>query len=445
MQILTAQNISFAYTPQKTILHDVDLNVDESEVLYILGPNGVGKTTLLHILAGILSPNTGKVFLADKAIEIYSAAERAKKIGLIPQIHTPVFAFTVKDMVLMGRAPHLSWFGAPTKEDIEIVEDALEQIGLLELQDQSYINLSGGERQLVMIARGLVQKCQILLMDEPTAHLDLSNQHRILEIIKQLSNQGLSFVISSHSPNDALAYANNVLLLSGGWVTEYGPPKQILSESLISAVYGIKTEVIFEFSEGKTVPKAVVPRRPLKLSPDALNQPGNPLHQIYLRSIHEPQLLIITGLSGTGKTTWCQRLIKSAFEMDLSVAGILSPGIFEKNQKLGIGAKDLYGGEERMLAQLRENVDAKISTPRWAFDSEVLKWANQKLGSYPETDLLIIDELGPLEFLRGLGLTEGLNRIDSGNFRLACVVVRSSLLPKALQRWPEAIVVDGGG
>ncbi|HQA28381.1 MAG TPA: ATP-binding cassette domain-containing protein [Brevefilum fermentans] len=443
--MLSAQNLSFAYQPEKTILHDVSLKVQTGEVLYILGPNGVGKTTLLHILAGLLTPDTGHVFLADEHLEAYSAAERAKLIGLIPQLYTPVFAYTIKEMVIMGRAPHLGWLSAPSKPDVAIVDEALEQVGLYELRDRAFTSLSGGERQLALIARGLAQKCSLLLMDEPTAHLDLSNQHRILEIINQLSDQGLSFIISSHSPNDALAYADNVVLLSGGWVTEYGPPKQILTEPNISSVYGIKTEVIFDWLEGKAVPKAVVPRRPLRLLPGSLQELGSPLNRIYEQSQTAPQLLLVTGLSGAGKTTWCLQLSQNARAMGLSVAGILSPGIYEGKQKIGIGAKELLSGEERPLARLREDEDAELATPRWAFDADVLEWANQKLASFPVTDLLIIDELGPLEFLRGEGLTQGLSRIDAGNYRLACVVIRSSLLPKALQRWPNALVVEGGG
>ncbi|NLN69596.1 MAG: ATP-binding cassette domain-containing protein [Chloroflexi bacterium] len=441
--LLKAQNLSFAYQAQKTILHDINLSVKKGEVLYVLGPNGVGKTTLLHILAGLLAPDTGQVTLADQPLGTYPAQKRAQMIGLIPQLHMPAFAYSVKEMVMMGRAPHLGWFSSPSEADESVVEEALEQVGLYELQDRPYTSLSGGERQLVMIARGLVQKCHILLMDEPTAHLDLSNQHRILEIVNQLSHQGLSFIISSHSPNDALAYADNVLLLSGGWVTEYGPPKQTLTEPIISSVYGIQTEVVFDWLAGIAVPKAVVPRRPLKLVPESLIEPGSRLNQVYEQSLVSPQIILITGLSGAGKTTWCQRLAQSAKKMGVTVAGILSPGIYENGRKLAIGARDLYGGEERQLAQLREKEDATLATPRWVFDPTALEWANQKLGSAPKTDLLIIDELGPLEFLRGVGLTEGLSRVDSGSYRVACVVVRSSLLPKALQRWSNAVVVDG--
>ena len=123
--MLSAQNLSFAYQPEKTILHDVSLKVQTGEVLYILGPNGVGKTTLLHILAWLLTPDTGHVFLADEHLEAYSAAERAKLIGLIPQLYTPVFAYTIKEMVIMVRAPHLGWLSAPSKPDVAIVDEAL--------------------------------------------------------------------------------------------------------------------------------------------------------------------------------------------------------------------------------------------------------------------------------------------------------------------------------
>lgn len=443
MIALQAQNLSYAYVTEQTVLHDVSLKLGAGEMLYILGPNGGGKTTLLHCLAGLIKPATGKVILADRDLVDYTAAELAQSIGLIPQMHSPAFAYSVQEMVMMGRAPHLGWLGSPTSIDDAIVEEALEQVGLYELRNRPYTDVSGGERQLVLIARGLAQKCRILLMDEPTAHLDLSNQHRVLEIINQLSRQGLSFIISSHAPNDALAYADNVLLLNGGWVTEYGPPKETLTEPMLSAVYGIKTEVIFNWENGIPIPRAVVPRRPLKMTPDSLRDNNSPLSKVFEESRHSPRLILVTGLSGAGKTTWCSRLAKLAAEMGVEVSGILSPGIFKGDRKIGIGAKDLYTGEERQLARLRDGEEAELATPRWTFDLDTLEWANTTLAKSPTADLLIIDELGPLEFLRGEGLIAGLARIDAGDYRVACAVIRSSLLPKALQRWPSALVVSG--
>jgi iron complex transport system ATP-binding protein len=443
MIALQAQNLSYAYLPENTVLHDISLKLGLGEILYILGPNGGGKTTLLHCLAGLIKPATGKVILAEKDLDDFTAAELAQSIGLIPQLHSPAFAYSVQEMVMMGRAPHLGWLGSPTNTDYAIVEEALEQVGLYELRNRPYTEVSGGERQLVLIARGLAQKCRILLMDEPTAHLDLSNQHRVLEIINQLSRQGLSFIISSHAPNDALAYADNVLLLNGGWVTEYGPPQETLTEPMLSSVYGIKTEVIFNWENGKAIPRAVVPRRPLTMTPDSLRDMNSPISKVFEKSRHSPQLILVTGLSGAGKTTWCSRLATLAAETGMEVSGILSPGIYKGGRKIGIGAKDLNTGEERQLARLRDSEDAELATPRWTFDLDTLKWANTALATSPTADLLIIDELGPLEFLRGEGLISGLDRIDTGNYRVACVVIRSSLLPKALQRWPSALVVSG--
>ena len=440
---LNANHITFAYTPQRTVLHDVSLTVKAGETLYVLGRNGSGKTTLLSCLAGLLIPDCGQVQLNGNPIGQCRVKERAKWIGLIPQEHIPVFAYTVEDIVMMGRAPYLGWLGSPTHEDRRIVTEAMEQVGISELRERPYTQISGGERQLVLIARGLAQKCQVLLMDEPTTHLDLSNQQRVLEIIQQLSQQGLSFVISSHAPNDALAYADHVLLLTGGWVTEYGAPQDILTESLLSTVYGIQTEVIYEKNKGRLIPRAVVPRRPKSIHPSTLDQPGSLLADIFDRSEVEPQLVIVTGLSGAGKTTWCSDLVTIARKHGYEVRGILSPGIYEGRHKIGIAVRNLETDKQRHMAKIRDKNEDKLSTPRWAFDEAVIAWANTVLTTISHSDLLIIDELGPLEFIRDEGLTAGLTMIDHGHYRVACVVVRSSLLPNALQRWPNAMVING--
>ena len=425
------------------VLHDVSLKIHAGETLYVLGRNGGGKTTLLSCLAGLLKPEKGDVYIEDRYILDYSAAERAKLIGLIPQLHTPAFAYTVFEMVMMGRAPHLGWLQSPKSSDHSVVEEALEMVGLTDLKDRPYTEISGGERQLVLIARGLAQKCWILLMDEPTAHLDLSNQHRVLEIIDQLSRQGLAFIISSHAPNDALSYADNVLLLNGGWVTDYGKPQEILTESALSAVYGVRTEVIYQVENGRANPRAVVPRKPLTISPGSIKDPESVLGSLIKNRDQSQKLIIVTGLSGAGKTTWCQNLVKNAKSEDLSVNGILSPGRFHDDKKIGINVVDLASGEERILANLNEKDQTRLSTPRWAFNADAMIWANRVLENATICDLLIIDEIGPLELLRNEGLLAGLKLIDKGHYKIACVVVRSSLLLKALQRWPEALVING--
>lgn len=440
---LEAKNLSFAYNPGKTVLHDVSLWLKAGETLFVLGRNGGGKSTLLSCLAGINEPDKGSVKFNGVPILNYSPAERAQKIGLIPQSHVPTFAYSVQEMVMMGRAPYLNWFGSPSFNDRRIVEEALEQVGLYELRNQAYTEISGGERQLVLIARGLAQQCQILMMDEPIAHLDLSNQHRILEIIQQLRNQGLSFIVSSHAPNDALNYADQVLLLNEGWVLDYGKPREILTESMLSSVYGVRTEVIYEQKGEIKIPKAVVPRHPIEITPDSLDENDSMLSKIFRLREKKQQLILVTGLSGAGKTTWCKKLTEKAANQGMVVAGVLSPGKFEEGKKTGIEIWDLFTGEKRCLAKLREKDSDGLSTPRWTFSEDALDWANQALLDIPDTDLLVLDELGPLEFLQDRGLTAGLALIDTSRYKVACVVVRSSLLPKALQRWPDALVVRG--
>ncbi len=242
---LDAHQLNYAYLPGKTVLHDVSLSVKSGELLFILGRNGGGKTTLLACLAGLLKPVQGEVLFNGSSVYDFSVMKRARLIGIIPQMHVPTFTYSVEEMVLMGRAPHMNWLGSPSDLDKQIVEESLEQVGILELRGRPYTEISGGERQLVLIARGLAQKCQILLMDEPTAHLDLSNQHRVMDIIRQLTLQGLSFIVSSHAPNDALSYADRALLLNDGWVLDYGQPRDILTEAMISSVYGVQTDVIY--------------------------------------------------------------------------------------------------------------------------------------------------------------------------------------------------------
>lgn len=438
---IEANALSFNYLPNSPVLQDVSLSVDSGETLYILGRNGSGKTTLLSCLAGLLGPAAGEVLLDGENIQSLSPTERARQIGLIPQMHTPVFGYTVAEMVMMGRAPHLGWLGSPSPEDRAIVEESLAQVGIFELRDRPYNEISGGEQQLVLIARGLAQQCSLLLMDEPTAHLDLSNQHRVLEIVSQLSDRGIAFVISSHSPNNALAYAGRVLLLTDGRVTASGGPAETLTEAQLSAVYGLRTEIITH-PDGR--PAAVIAQRPMPLTPESLKDPDSPLRSIFARSEGAPQLILVTGLSGVGKTTWCTRLVELARHAGYTVNGLLSPSIFRDGRKVGIEVVNLANSEHRQLAVLRDSDSAQVRTPRWAFDPEALTWANQVLTESDESDLLVIDEIGPLEFKRGEGLTAGLARLDNKDHRVAAVVVRSALLPQALQRWPDAIVVNGG-
>jgi iron complex transport system ATP-binding protein len=254
--MLSAQHITFAYT--QPVLHDISVEIAAGEVLFLLGRNGCGKTTLMRCLSGILQPDSGSVRLKGRDIRTIPPAERARQVGLIPQLHSPAFAYTVHDIVLMGRAPHLRLFDKPGKADHAAADEALERVGMLEFRDRPYTQLSGGQRQMVMIARGLTQQCAILLMDEPDAHLDPRNQHIIMDIVRGLIRDNLTFVISSHTPNHALAYADRVLLMVEGHPLALGVPSDTLTEPLLSRAYDLEMEII---PDGQHRPRAILPRR----------------------------------------------------------------------------------------------------------------------------------------------------------------------------------------
>lgn len=259
--MLEARAISYAYEKNSPVLHDISIKIMPGEVVFLLGRNGCGKTTLMRCLTGIFQPNTGAILLDGQNIHTVRPAERAQRIGLIPQIHSPAFAYSVHDIVLMGRAPYLGLFGKPCEADHDIADEAIERVGMIEFRDRPYTQLSGGQQQLVMIARGLAQQCDILLMDEPDAHLDPHNRHRIMRIVRDLIRDNLTFVISSHTPNHALTYGDRVLLLRDGQMLALGSPPETLTETLLSAAYGMDIEIIFQQCNGRTVPRAILPRQ----------------------------------------------------------------------------------------------------------------------------------------------------------------------------------------
>lgn len=253
--MLHAQNVTFAY--DEPVLRDISLQIHQGEVVFLLGRNGCGKTTLMRCLSGILRPQSGVVQFNGYDIQTIPPAERARRIGLIPQIHSPAFAYTVHDIVLMGRAPHLRLFDKPGRTDHCAADAALDRVGMLDLRDRPYTQLSGGQRQMVMIARGLTQECDILLMDEPDAHLDPRNQHVVMNIVRELVHDQLTFVISLHTPNHALTYADRVLLMNQGQLLAMGVPSEILTEPLLSEAYAMDTEIIYQ----DAVPRAILPRQ----------------------------------------------------------------------------------------------------------------------------------------------------------------------------------------
>lgn len=240
---LEIRDLTFGYG-KKVVGCKLNINVDEGQSLCILGSNGVGKTTLLKTVLGILKPMEGEILIDGISTGGWSPAEFGKAIAYVPQQHIPPFPFSVLDVVLMGRTVHMSTFGMPKKQDRDIACDILRKMGIDDLKDKSYTEISGGERQMVLISRALAQKPQILILDEPTSNLDFGNQARVLEYIIKLVEEGLTVVMTSHRPEHALAAASKVVLMKGGDAIDYGPPENVITEESMKSLYGIDVVMV---------------------------------------------------------------------------------------------------------------------------------------------------------------------------------------------------------
>lgn len=225
------------------VLKDISFTVDRGEVLCLLGPNGVGKTTLFKTILGFQKLLAGKILLDGSNIQSWTRNRLARVIGYVPQTHTPPFPFSVLDVVVMGRTPHLGMFSSPTKKDIAIAEEALDILKISYLKNKIYTEISGGERQMVLIARALSQQPQILVMDEPTSNLDFGNQIRVLEQINRLSKSGLTVIMTSHFPDHAFLCSTKVVIMQKNGLYQKGSAKEVLTEENLRAAYGVEVKI----------------------------------------------------------------------------------------------------------------------------------------------------------------------------------------------------------
>ena len=242
---LSLAGIEFRYTPGgRPVLKELSTDIPAGTITAILGPNGGGKTTLLHLLLGLLQPQAGTLLIAGRPPSSYSRRELSRVVGLVPQNEHIPFDFPVLDYVLLGRAPYLGTLDQPGGEDLRCARAALDLAGVGSLSDRAVTALSGGERQLVMIARALAQNPRILLLDEPTSHLDLANRRAVHNVLSELAAAGVTVVFSSHDPNLVAAMAGHVVLLQRGTVLAAGTVDSTLTAALLSATYGIPVQVI---------------------------------------------------------------------------------------------------------------------------------------------------------------------------------------------------------
>ncbi len=249
--VLEARALGFGYGA-KAVGRDVDLEARPGEVLCLLGPNGSGKTTLFKTMLGLLPSQAGEVRLDGIALAHLTRPQIARRVAYVPQAHAAHFPFTVIDMVVMGRTAHLGMFASPTREDRHRALGALGTLGIAELAQAEYTRISGGQRQLALIARALAQEAPAIIMDEPTASLDFGNQVVVLSEVKRLASQGLTIVLSTHDPDHAFSVGDRVALLDGGRLIAQGAPRDVLTPERLHAVYGVSV-VVEQLSHGQTV------------------------------------------------------------------------------------------------------------------------------------------------------------------------------------------------
>lgn len=228
----------------KPVIDGFSASISSGEILCLLGPNGVGKTTLFKCILGVLPLMSGSMTVDGRELRDLSIAEYAKIIAYVPQSHSPPFSYNVLDVVTMGRTTHLSAFSEPGREDIRIAAESMERLDIGHLAERSYTELSGGERQMVLIARALAQQTVFLMMDEPTSNLDFGNQARVLKNVRFLAGQGLGIIMTTHQPDHVFQCQANVSLIMKDNELLFGSADQIITEENLCKAYGIDVAVL---------------------------------------------------------------------------------------------------------------------------------------------------------------------------------------------------------
>jgi iron complex transport system ATP-binding protein len=247
---LSGRGLTIGYH-DRVVGRGLNVALEQGEVLALLGPNGGGKTTLLKTLLGILSPQAGEVAIGERSLAAISISERARLVAYVPQVHTPTFAFTVETVVLMGRTAHGNLFSRPSSRDREIAGRALAQFGISHLSGRPYTMISGGERQLVLLARALAQEPQFIVLDEPTASLDFGNQGKVMREIRALAASGHGVLFTTHDPNHALRAADRAYLLRDGTCIAEGAVATVLTRTQLEELYGAPVGMLTDKTSGE--------------------------------------------------------------------------------------------------------------------------------------------------------------------------------------------------
>jgi iron complex transport system ATP-binding protein len=244
VMILEINDAGFAYeNAAASVFENVRMSVESGKVLCILGPNGVGKTSLLKCIAGLLPLTSGTIRCKGKKLSRLKQNQIAQVMAYVPQIHYPVFSYSVFETVLMGRTPFLGFFSFPEPKDEQVAVSAIEALGITHLSNKAYTQISGGERQLVMFARALAQEPEVIILDEPTFHLDYGNQVKILSLIHQLSRRGTAVIMTSHNPDHAFMIADKVGIMFDRNIQGFECPETAVTEQILHRIYGIRVRL----------------------------------------------------------------------------------------------------------------------------------------------------------------------------------------------------------
>ncbi len=397
--LLSCRKLRTSY--QRTaVLHNIDVDFYPGQFVALLGKNGAGKTTLLSSLAGLIPATAEQLEICGLNPFKAPRSDIARHVSFVPQEHEEMFPFSVLDVVAMGRTPYLGPFGSPSDADFTLCNQILEELHLSHLATRKYPTLSGGEKQMVLLARALVQTRTMVFLDEPTNHLDYKNRYSILAVLKQQCVKNNACIVAClHDPNHARIFADQVIMIDKGRILAQGTTREVLTGEMLSRLYGLAVA-----------------------SPNTIFEP------CFSQAVFSENVLLLVGASGQGKTTILERIV--AGNDSLTIDGILCPGTWKNNRRSSSTARRISTGEEVPFASRdSENGCFKFHQAGQLLAEEALQ-AEQ----HHSTDCVIIDEIGPLEMDDG-GYAPFIPALLSLQNTRHIWAVRPSLVEHVCNKW----------